>query len=522
MADSVSATIELSQSLDPRQRLASDAVTVRALPDSTPVAVVSLLPKPVDDSLNRTRRRGATRPRADTTKGRRPRHRRGWRRIAGPARRAGRPRPRASSAPLTSRPPLTDQLVLRVPQPWTPDGKYEVEIRGIRNVSGVAGGRAGGSDRRQEPRRPTRAGRAADSLKRRLPDSLRRKRPPKKSAVTDRRRDLPSVDRLLREPAVEALLRSAPRAAVADGHPGDARRRPHPARRARRTTGPRRSATGWPSASRPGLRPVLNATGVVLHTNLGRAPLAEAAVRALTAIAGGYGNLELDLDTGTRGSRTDHCRELLRRLTGAEDALVVNNAAGALVLALNALAAGRDVLISRGELIEIGGSFRIPDIMARSGARLREVGTTNRTHLDDYRRALGRGRRRHPHGAPLQLRAARVRGLARAGRAGRARGARPACPTSTTSGSGLLADLSPWGLTSEPRVADALAAGADLVLFSGDKLLGGPQAGCLVGRRDLIARCRENPLARALRADKLTLAALEATLACTTMPRTHP
>ncbi len=206
---------------------------------------------------------------------------------------------------------------------------------------------------------------------------------------------------------------------------------------------------------RAGLRPVLNATGVVLHTNLGRAPLAPAAIRAVTAAAAGYSNLELDLDTGTRGSRTDHCRELLRRLTGAEDALVVNNAAGALVLALNAVAAGRDVLISRGELIEIGGSFRIPDIMARSGARLREVGTTNRTHLDDYRRELG-----PETGAVLTVHRSNFeqRGfVASPGPSSLAALAMEAgVPYLFDVGSGLLADLRPWGLDSEPRVVDAL------------------------------------------------------------------
>jgi L-seryl-tRNA(Ser) seleniumtransferase len=208
--------------------------------------------------------------------------------------------------------------------------------------------------------------------------------------MTDRRRELPSVDRLLREPAVDALLHAAPRAVVLA-----AIRETLAAARTRRAGPP----DDWAAEirerlverARPRLRPVLNATGVILHTNLGRAPLAAAAVEAMSAIAAGYSNLELDLDTGTRGSRTDHCRERLRRLTGAEDALVVNNAAGALVLALNALAAGRDVAISRGELIEIGGSFRIPDIMGRSGARLHEVGTTNRTHVDDYRRAIDSG-----------------------------------------------------------------------------------------------------------------------------------
>jgi L-seryl-tRNA(Ser) seleniumtransferase len=264
---------------------------------------------------------------------------------------------------------------------------------------------------------------------------------------------------------------------------------------------------------------VLNATGVVLHTNLGRAPLADAAVRAVVAIAGGYSNLEFDLSSGTRGSRTDHCRLLLRRVTGAEDALVVNNAAGALVLALNAHAAGREVLISRGELIEIGGSFRIPDILTRSGARLREIGTTNRTHLDDYRQALDQnvGAILTVHRSNFEQRgfvaspepAALARLAAEAG-----------VPYLYDVGSGLLADLSPWGLTSEPRVLDALAAGAGLVLFSGDKLLGGPQAGCMVGGAALVATCRSNPLARALRADKLTLAALEATLALYQEPDT--
>ena len=336
--------------------------------------------------------------------------------------------------------------------------------------------------------------------------------------MTDRRRALPSVDRLLREPEVEPLLRAAPRTAVVA-----AIREALAAARVRRAGPP----DDWAAEirerltdrRRPGLRPALNATGVVLHTNLGRAPLAEPAIRAMTAIAGGYSNLELDLDTGSRGSRTDHCRELLRRVTQAEDGLVVNNAAGALVLALNAFAAGREVLVSRGELIEIGGSFRIPEIMARSGARLREIGTTNRTHLEDYRRALDGGVAMilTVHRSNFEQRGfvASPEPAALAALADQA-----GLPYLYDVGSGLLADLGPWGLTSEPRVADALAAGAGLVCFSGDKLLGGPQAGCLVGRRDLLARCRENPFARAMRADKLTLAALEATLALYEDPET--
>ena len=259
------------------------------------------------------------------------------------------------------------------------------------------------------------------------------------------------------------------------------------------------------------LVPVLNATGVVLHTNLGRAPLAPQAIQAMVSAAAGYSNLEFDLPSGARGGRSDHCRALLRVTTGAEDGLVVNNAAGALILALNALAEGRDVLISRGELIEIGGSFRIPDIMAKSGARLREVGTTNRTHLDDYRRALdGAAAILTVHRSNFEQRGfvtspdpAELAELADAA----------GIPFLYDIGSGLLADLSPWGLDSEPRVSDAVGAGAGLILFSGDKLLGGPQAGCLVGRQQLVSRCRTNPLARALRSDKLTLAALAATLA---------
>jgi len=328
--------------------------------------------------------------------------------------------------------------------------------------------------------------------------------------VSDRRRQLPSVDRLLREPGVQELLQLAPRSTVLA-----AVRESLEAARSRRAGQPDNWAADiqdrLATRGRSNLVPVLNATGVVLHTNLGRAPLAPAAVEAIVAVASGYSNLELDLSSGSRGSRTDHCRELLCSLTGAEDALVVNNAAGALLLALSAVAAGRDVVISRGELIEIGGSFRIPDILTRSGARLHEVGTTNRTHLDDYRRALTgdvaafltvhrsnfeqRGFVASPDPAALAS-IAREAGL----------------PYLYDIGSGLLADLSPWGLTSEPRVSDALDAGADLVLFSGDKLLGGPQAGCLVGRSAMVARCREHPVARAVRADKMTLAGLGATL----------
>ncbi|HZF67350.1 MAG TPA: L-seryl-tRNA(Sec) selenium transferase, partial [Gemmatirosa sp.] len=264
--------------------------------------------------------------------------------------------------------------------------------------------------------------------------------------------------------------------------------------------------------TRPSLRPLLNATGVVLHTNLGRAPLADAALDAVRDAAEGFANLEYDLEAGARGTRHAHCVARLRALTGAEDALVVNNCAAALVLALAALAPGREAVVSRGELVEIGGSFRVPDIMATSGARLREVGTTNRTHLADYAAALGpdTGALVKVHrsnfaqsGFVAESTLAELATLA--GEAG--------VPLLHDFGSGLLHPLDDVGLTGEPTARDAVACGATLVLMSGDKLLGGPQAGIVVGRADAVARLRRHPLARALRVDKLTLAALEATLA---------
>ena len=328
--------------------------------------------------------------------------------------------------------------------------------------------------------------------------------------MTDPRRRLPSVDRLLHEPGIMALETRAPRNALVA-----AVREAIDAARQGRTGVPE----DWVADVRErlaartvaSLRPVLNATGVVLHTNLGRAPLAAAALRAMTGVAQGYSALEYDLATGTRGHRAEHCRRLLAELSGAEDGLVVNNAAGALVLALNALAPGGRVLISRGELIEIGGSFRIPEILEKSGATLVEVGTTNRTHLDDYRRHLeGCAAILTVHRSNFEQRGfvttpppAELGSLAR----------QSGFPYLYDVGSGLLANLTPWGLSGEPRVQEAVASGAELVLFSGDKLLGGPQAGCLVGSARAVDACRTNPFARALRADKFTLAALEATLA---------
>jgi L-seryl-tRNA(Ser) seleniumtransferase len=327
----------------------------------------------------------------------------------------------------------------------------------------------------------------------------------------DSRRNLPSVDRLLQEPGVQALLALAPRSVVVAA----AREAVEAARNGRAPVPANwveevaERVTRHASAS---LVPVFNATGVVLHTNLGRAPLARAAIEAVRTVASGYSTLEFDLATGARGSRSDHCASLLAGLSGAEDGLVVNNAAAALVLALNAVAPGKEVLISRGELVEIGGSFRIPDILVKSGAILREVGTTNRTHLQDYRDNLtgAAGAILTVHRSNFEQTGfvASPEPEALAGLAAEA-----GIPYLHDVGSGLLADLTPWGLTSEPRVPDAVRRGAGLVLFSGDKLLGGPQAGCMVGSRPLIAAARRNPLARAMRADKMTLAALEATLA---------
>ena len=330
--------------------------------------------------------------------------------------------------------------------------------------------------------------------------------------TTDPRRQLPSIDALLAAPAVTQLLAAHPRALVVKA----ARAAVDEAR----VNGGTAPAEGWDAAVRaavvrlavPSLAPVINATGVVLHTNLGRAPLAAAAIAAITRVAQGYSAVEYDLGRGTRGSRHAICRDLLVELTGAADAMVVNNAAGALLLALSALARGGDAIVSRGELVEIGGSFRIPDIMARSGARVVEVGTTNRTHPNDYDRALTADSRvlLKVHRSNFQV-TGFTADVAVVELAEMAHGRGIACVYDL--GSGLLMNLSRWGLSGEPTVPEAVASGADLAVFSGDKLLGGPQAGILVGSEAAIAACRADPIARTVRADKLTLAALEATLA---------
>jgi L-seryl-tRNA(Ser) seleniumtransferase len=329
-------------------------------------------------------------------------------------------------------------------------------------------------------------------------------------------RKLPSVHQVLETPAIQALATGHPhelivaaiRQELAElrqrlGEPGsDGVALDHLAARV---------ADRLQRDLRPRLRSVINATGIVLHTNLGRAPMAREAAQAAHQAAGGYLNLELDLDTGKRSSRQIAVREWLCRLTGAESATAVNNNAAATVLTLRALAQGREVILSRGQLIEIGGSFRIPEIMAVSGAILREVGTTNITRLADYERAIGPATAALMEIHPSNY---RVRGFSKSvplpdlvnlGR-------KHNLPIIDDIGSGALLDFARFGLPGEPVARERIALGADLVLFSGDKLLGGPQAGILVGRKVLIQKIEEDPLMRAFRLDKMTLAALEATL----------
>ncbi len=329
-------------------------------------------------------------------------------------------------------------------------------------------------------------------------------------------RHLPSIDRLLQQPQIR-------QARLTYGHPLVVDRARHLLDRTR--TALLHGTDSAPEladlvgqllamlteAVRPTIYPVINATGVIVHTNLGRAPLSRAALRAMQDAAEDYSNLEYDLAAGERGSRYDHAVGLLRQLTGAEDALVVNNNAAAVLLCLSALARGREVIISRGQLVEIGGGFRIPDVLQTSGATLVEVGTTNRTHLHDYAEAIS-----PQTAALLRVHSSNFRQIGFTSEVSLAElvalGHQHHLPVIDDLGSGTLLDTATLGLPHEPSVQESVQAGASLVTFSGDKLLGGPQAGLIVGQAALVARLRRHPLTRALRVDKTTLAALAATL----------
>jgi L-seryl-tRNA(Ser) seleniumtransferase len=325
-------------------------------------------------------------------------------------------------------------------------------------------------------------------------------------------RKLPSVDEVLRGAALaDAVERFGRTAAVAAVRQVLAEARASRDVAASGNDLAHRVLAHLEAQARPNLRPVFNLTGTVLHTNLGRALIAEAAVEAATIAMRNAVALEFDLGGGRRGERDALVRDLLCELTGAEDATVVNNNAAAVLLVLNTLSRGREAIVSRGELIEIGGAFRMPEIMSRAGAKLVEIGTTNRTHKKDYAAALGQrtGLILKVHtsnyrieGFTKEVGAKELAALARQYKV----------PLVNDLGSGTLVDLSRYGLKHEPTVAEAIAEGADLVTFSGDKLLGGPQTGFIVGRKDLIEKLNKNPMKRALRVDKIRLAALEATL----------
>jgi len=339
-------------------------------------------------------------------------------------------------------------------------------------------------------------------------------------------RELPAVDRLLREPQMEEKMRSLPRRLLlqaAQETISSYRRIINDIKRQDDPHGISNQLDLSPAAlageavclaeKKAGLnlRPLINASGVVIHTNLGRVPLASTAVEAMADIAQGYNNLEFSLESGERGSRQEHLETLLCDLTGAEAAVVLNNNAAAVFLALNTVAAGREVVVSRGQLVEIGGSFRIPEIMAASGARLVEVGTTNKTYLRDYEAVVNENTAAflkvhtsnyHMVGFTSEVSTTDMVVLSREKK----------LPLIEDLGSGVLLDPVRYNLPSEPRIQDSVAAGADLITFSGDKMLGGPQAGIIVGRKDLVSLIRSNQLARALRIDKCTVAGLEATL----------
>ncbi|HEY3308195.1 MAG TPA: L-seryl-tRNA(Sec) selenium transferase [Desulfuromonadaceae bacterium] len=335
--------------------------------------------------------------------------------------------------------------------------------------------------------------------------------------VQDVLRQIPKVDRVLEWPEIAALLELTPRSEIVA-----AIRKYLDELRGQVRSGAVSSLPGHEDLvakivfeleqrSSSSLRPVINGTGVVVHTNLGRSPLADKAEEAIRKISGGYSNLEYNLISGERGTRYSHVEALICELTGAEAALVVNNNAAAVMLALSSLAQGREVVVSRGELVEIGGSFRIPDVMRQSGARLVEVGTTNRTHFRDFESAISDSTalllKVHTSNFAIVGFTADT-SIAEMSVLGRQAGV----PVMLDAGSGCLIDLSPYGISGEPTIRQYLAEGAGVVTFSGDKLLGGPQAGIIAGQRDLLEPMKRHSLLRAVRIDKLTLAALEATL----------
>jgi L-seryl-tRNA(Ser) seleniumtransferase len=329
-------------------------------------------------------------------------------------------------------------------------------------------------------------------------------------------RDLPSVDQLLQQPRAASLIETYGRPQTLDA----LRQSLSQARHGYARTGQIPAIDvlldqalqllhDWLT---PSIQPVINATGVILHTNLGRAPLSHAALQAIQDVSSGYSNLEFDLDKGQRGSRLVHAESLLKRLTSAEAALVVNNNAAAILLVLSACARRRNVVISRTQLVEIGGGFRIPDVMQQSGAHIYEVGTTNRVHLDDYQAAIAAASPAlimHAHRSNF-----RISGFTSEPELSELAEVAHHAGLSLVDdlGSGALLDTALFGIGHEPTVYESLAAGADLVCFSGDKLLGGPQAGILLGKAELVAKLKKHPLARAIRADKLCLAGLSATL----------
>ncbi|MDR3686964.1 MAG: L-seryl-tRNA(Sec) selenium transferase [Coriobacteriia bacterium] len=329
-------------------------------------------------------------------------------------------------------------------------------------------------------------------------------------------RSLPKVDEVLAAPALAETLASVPRPLVLD-----AARAAIDDARAKLVAGElvdvapdalaREAAGRALLAARPSLRRVINATGIIVHTNLGRSVLSDAAAAAVAQVAAGYSTLEYDVESGERGSRHVHVESLLCRLTGAEAAMAVNNNAAAVMLAIAGLARGREAIVSRGQLVEIGGSFRIPDIMAESGAKMVDVGTTNKTHLSDYENAMT-----PDTGLLLKVHSSNYRVVGFTEEVSLADlvtlGAPHGVQVMEDQGSGVLLDLTRFGLPDEPTVGASVAAGAAVVTASGDKLLGGPQAGLIVGRFDVVQRLKKHPMARALRLDKMTLAALEATL----------